>query len=152
MYTFVLRTKPFSINAATYSDARTKTREYHDWQAGIFHQLSQPEHQLNLKLAREAFDESAYSVKLTMTAFYPRQYFVTKDGNLSARTMDLSNWEKLLQDLFFDAQYFDRPTPRGCNNLGINDKHVVELTSRKLPHDLNEHLIEIIVEYVPRPF
>lgn len=149
---FKLRAKPFSLNAATYGDARTKTRDYYDWQAQIFHQLSSEINQLKLQELREFFDESRHSFKVHIKALYPKDQYVTKQGILSSRTVDLTNSEKLIQDLFFDKQYFDRQAPYGCKNLNANDKHVIALFSEKTFHDSPDYILQIAIKIIPRKF
>src|SRR5690349_15070469 len=134
-YKISIKSKPFSINAATYSDARTKTASYREWQAQVFHQLNNSQDLETFKAVKEQFDEEKNSLEVSMTCYYPRKVFVNKEGKLSSRTTDCSNFEKLLLDLLFDRQYYDKPSPYGCKNLNLNDKHVVALNSKKLPHD-----------------
>lgn len=151
-HTFRLRTRPFSINSATYGDARTKTREYFDWSAQVFHQLSSTVNQEKLKELRDLFDESKHSFKISIKVVYPKDQFITKQNILSSRSIDCSNFEKLLVDLFFDKQFFDRPHPRGCPNINQNDKHIVALYSSKTYHELEHHEINFTVKIVSRSF
>jgi hypothetical protein len=151
-YEFSIKVKPFSINAATYSDARTKTREYIEWASQVFHQLNNEKDLETFKQIREEFDETKHSFAVEMTAFYPKSVFVNKEGTLSSRTVDLSNWEKIIQDLLFDKQYYSKPHPYGVCNISCNDKHVVDLYSKKRPHDFDYYLIEVKVSVVDKPF
>lgn len=151
-YEFSIKVKPFSINAATYSDARTKTREYREWQSQVFHQLNNEKDLETFRQIREQFDETKHSFAVEMTAFYPRSVFINKEGTLSSRTVDSSNWEKIFLDLLFDKQYFSKPHPYGVENLCQNDKHVVDLMSKKRPHDLEHYLIVVELRIVDRPF
>jgi hypothetical protein len=149
---FRIKAKPFSINAATYGDARTKTSAYYEWSNQIFHQLWSESNQQKMRDLREFFDETKHSVKVHMKAVYPKDQFITKQGTLSARTIDCSNGEKLLLDLFFDKQFFSKPHPTGVPNININDKHVVALYSEKTFHDSDDHKIEFTVKIVARKF
>ncbi len=151
-YEFSIKVKPFSINAATYSDARTKTREYREWQSQVFHQLNNEKDLETFRQIREQFDETKHSFAVEMTAFYPRSVFINKEGTLSSRTVDLSNWEKLLLDLLFDKQYFSKEHPYGVQNINQNDKYVVDLVSRKRPHDHEMFYIQILIRVEDRSF
>jgi hypothetical protein len=131
-----------------YSDARTKTTEYHEWASNIMHQLSYKANKLALAELREKFDPKKHDFVVHMSAIYPPNIFTTKEGILSSRTIDCSNWEKPLIDLFFDKQYFDRPSPYGCENLNINDKHIIRLMSLKKPGTANQLVVSIKI--VPR--
>lgn len=149
---FQLQSKPFSINAATYSDARTKTREYYDWSSKIFHQLNTPENLDKMTQIRESFDENLHAFEVEITAVYPRSIFITKEGKLSARTIDVTNFEKLLVDLFFDKQFNTKPAPYGVKNINVNDKNIISLISKKSFHDSEASLLQVSVTVVPRPF
>lgn len=151
-YDFILLSKPFSINACYYSDARTKTTEVRQWAAQIFHQLNTPENLEKMKQIRETFDDSRHAITVETCAIYPRSKFITEAGILSSRTIDLTNWEKVLTDLFFDKQYFDKQHPYGVKNINVNDKHIVELKSSKKFHESEDHILEYSITIIPRPF
>lgn len=149
---FKLRTKPFSINASTYRDASIKTAEFRNWASQIFYQLNTDENLKKMKNIRENFDESRHSIKLEICAIYPRSEFITKNGILSSRTIDVTNFEKLICDLIFDRQYFDKPNPYGVKNCCINDKHVTEMVSKKIFHEHRHHTLEFNINIIPRSF
>lgn len=149
---FRLMSKPFSINAAFYGDARTKTASVREWAAQILHQLNSAENVEKMKRLREYFDENKHSIKLEICAIYPRSEFITKAGILSSRTIDVTNFEKLICDLFFDRQYFDKSSPYGVKNLNLNDKHVVEMNSKKTFHEHDHYILEFSIIIIPRSF
>ncbi len=148
---FVFKSKPFSINASTYGDARTKTSAYYEWASKIFHQMWSQENQEKFKELREHFDENLHSVSVQLTSIYPKEIYITKAGILSSKTQDISNTEKLILDLLFDERFHTREHPNGAPNCNINDKHVVEMISSKKYHD-GESLLEINISIIPRAF
>ena len=151
-YEVLIKSKPFSINAATYRDASIKTADYREWQAQVFHQLNNPVDLETFKAIKEQFDEKKNSFEVFITAFYPRDVFVTKENILSSRTIDVTNFEKLLVDLLFDKQYYSKPHPYGVRNICQNDKHIIDLHSKKRPHDLDHYLMHVEIRIVDRPF
>ena len=60
-------------------------------------------------------------------------YFFTKQNLISARSCDLTNIEKLVQDNIFDKRFNDREINNILiKNLNIDDKYITELNSRKI--------------------
>lgn len=144
---FRLTGKPFSVNAMFYRDARTKTQDWREWSAQVFHQLSTESNLKKLSNLRNAFDPALHHVHVTLTVYYKRDLFYNRSGEVSAKTMDITNFEKPLVDLFCDNRYFETAYPYGCQNLNINDKYITQLLSRKLSGP--EQCIEISFELVP---
>lgn len=148
----LIKSKPFSLNAATYKDASIKTTEYRQWAAMFFHELSKPDNQQKLKDLREYFDENKHSFKIILKAIYPKAVYITKAGILSSKTIDTTNWEKLVLDLLFDPRFHDTEYPYGAPNVNANDKHVVSMLSQKSFHESDESLLDIKIKIVPRAF
>lgn len=125
--------KPFSINAAycTQGNSRIKTQAFREWQTEVFFQLDLPEPKAALKELREYFDETKHCFHIMLTVFYPKEQFYTKKGLISARTQDVSNWEKPLIDCIFLPKHFNTPVPYGCENLNIDDKFLTRCVSEK---------------------
>jgi hypothetical protein len=64
--------------------------------------------------------------------------------------MDLTNIEKLVQDNLFESRYNGREIDGVViQNFDIDDKFIVDLRSRKLPHDKDHHLLHVSVELLP---
>lgn len=144
--------KPFSINrsyANGSNGGRFKTQEFQDWQSEVFWQLSLPENISTLKELREHFDPKKHKYEIDLQAWYPKQEFFTKEGLISAKTQDTTNWEKSLVDCLFLKKYFDAPHPYGCENLNIDDKYLTRCVSEKLPSKEGEYRLEIILEIKP---
>lgn len=61
--------------------------------------------------------------------------------------MDLTNIEKLIQDNLFESRYNGREIDGHIiQNFDIDDKFIVDLRSRKIPHELDHHLLHVSVE------
>ncbi len=150
-HSFVFKSKPFSINKATYGDARTKTQDYYQWAGCLFHEFWRADNQLKFKELREFFDDSKHSFNVELKCFYPKDTYITKAGILSSKTTDTSNWEKLFLDLLFDERFHNKPHPNGAPNVNQDDKHIVRMVSEKTFHD-GEPLLEAVISIVPRLF
>ena len=124
-------TKPFSINALWCRDKGYKTVEAQEWSSSILVALSLKENKKKLKELRQHFDPMKHVYKVELTFFYPNHVLHTKEGPISARAHDLSNIEKPLIDLVFLPMFYDRPSPYGAKNLNIDDKYILQLTSKK---------------------
>lgn len=132
-------------------DHRYKTADYKDWEAQAFWELSEPKPQLALKELREAFDETKHSIKLSLDIYYPQNIFYNTTKTISSKTIDLSNTEKILLDLLCDSKFHSEALPYGCPNLNLNDKHVIELTSKKHPTSQKTYTMVVEIELVPHP-
>ena len=79
--------------------------------------------------------------------FYPSEILYTKKGEVSKRSMDLTNIEKLVQDNLFEHRYNGREIEGVIiENFDIDDKFIVSLRSQKLVHNQPYHEILITVE------
>jgi hypothetical protein len=130
--------KPFSINAAYANGGnggRFKTQAFNEWQSEVFFQLSQAPNSVALKELREYFDSKKHKYEVQLIASYPKKEFYTKDGSISAKTQDTTNWEKSIVDCLFLKKYHDIPQPYGCKNLNVDDKFLTKCISEKVPSD-----------------
>jgi hypothetical protein len=154
----LLYAKPFSINSAYYlksfgkkSTTKIRTKECREWGDDILSQLQK--RLVELREFRTAFDEGNHALKIRITHYIPKAIYYTKNGkgHISAATCDITNIEKLLVDLLFDARFNDRSIG-GLNieNLNINDKFICHMVSRKIPSK-RDYKIKILVEIIPKP-
>ncbi len=144
----ILRVPPFSINRMYYSDLKAKTADAREWSAQVLHQLNYADNQPQLQAIREYFDPKLHAFVVQMTAFYPKEIFFNKEGSISGRTQDESNWEKPLLDLVFGPKYFDQPSPYGAKNVNHDDRYIYRLISQKLPHDQDHSIIKLVIKVV----
>lgn len=108
---------------------RYHSAEFKQWTKQVFMLLSAPEPQLALKDLREHFKSKEHVFLVRLTMYYPN--LITKDGRISSHSDDLSNTEKPLIDLLFLPKYNAEKLPYGVPNICADDKHILQLTSRK---------------------
>lgn len=148
-FSFLLQgIKPFSVNALYYGDGRTKTQKYYDWSFEFFSRLAQPNIQQNLQKFRDTFDPKKHAYAIKLTAYYPEPVFYKKAGGISAKTMDLSNWEKPLIDCLFLPKHHKNEPPYGSPNLNIDDRFITSLSSRKTLSQDDEHHIQVEIRLI----
>jgi len=133
--------KPFSVNSMTYRDKRHKTPEFSNWCRLIQEHLRSDKNQEVLKNLREHFKPESHAFSVDLTFYYPHEILFTRKNMVSAKAHDLSNIEKPLIDIVFLPQFH-----KSCNNLNIDDKYILNLTSKK--RTLEEHLIEVWIEII----
>lgn len=128
---FELCSPPFSINKAYYKRSKTRTAECREWGDNILIQLQNPAIQAMFELVREVLPE--HPLLGIMIEFQsPVDVLYTKSGDISRRSMDLSNIEKLLIDLIFDPRFDGRIIKdQKVRNLAIDDKFIVDMHSSK---------------------
>jgi len=105
---FILYHKAFSINAATYRDSRFKSAAYKAWEAAILPDIPDLSHMAG-------FDY--YEIQIEVE--YPANIFFNKQGGISAKTFDVTNFEKLLVDLIMNK------------SVKTDDRYLVKCTSSK---------------------
>lgn len=127
---FTLMCKPFSINAWTYADKRHKTKEAREWTEQMLSLLE--EHSKTLGEMADDFEKHGGCFRIVLTVIYPMHIFYNKDGAISSKTIDITNHEKVIQDVIFGQI------------MGVNDKAVVQCISNKLPGPL--YAIEVELE------
>jgi hypothetical protein len=125
--TIKLNIKPYSVNAMYYGDARTQKQEFKEWTYQVFHELSSAANLQVMQELRQHFDAEKHAFKVRIVVEYPSDIFKTKEGRISGRTMDLSNFEKPLVDLIFDKKFYERPHPYGVKNLNTNDVYITQM-------------------------
>lgn len=152
--TFVLpNLKPFSVNAINcVSNGRLiKTADAREWQSQVFYRLSNPDAEAAFTELRETYNPKTQAIAVECTAYYPVADFYTKKGEISAKTIDETNWEKALIDCMFLPKHALQAAPYGCKNLQLDDKYVVDCFSFKRPTKQAEPRIEVTIQLVARP-
>ena len=146
---FSIKAKPFSVNKAYYKN-RQLTQEARLWREDFLLQLQQSEVIQQIQLLKKEWCSTQHALSVSYDFFYPRKLLVTKKGEVSKRSMDLTNIEKLVQDNLFEHRYNGREIDGVViENFDIDDKFIVSLRSRKLGHNLPYHEILITVELLP---
>ena len=142
---FVIKSKPFSVNKAYYKN-RQLTQEARTWREDFLLQLQQPKVLQQIQSIKQAWNSKEHALSVSYDFFYPYNLLLTKKGEVSKRSMDLTNIEKLVQDNLFEHRYNGREIDGVIiENFDIDDKFIVSLQSRKLGHNLPHHEILITV-------
>ncbi len=109
--------KPFSVNAYRYRDQRFKTKEARAWEEQLKGLLEEYAKQFNE--LKTDFDANGGTFHVWITATYPPHVFNNKSNNVSAKTIDITNFEKPLIDMIF----------KEC--IGVDDRYITQLLSTK---------------------
>ncbi len=117
MIEFTLPIKPFSVNAYRCRDQRFKTAEAQDWETKLKWLLEDYAKEFNE--LREDFEKYGGFFHVTIMVFYPMHVFYNKSEAVSAKTIDITNFEKPLVDMIF------RET------MGVDDRFITRLSSSK---------------------
>jgi len=148
MLNFTLQSPPFSINKAHYKRSFTRTVECREWGDNILAQLQNPDLQLEFQEFRKSLNKRE-GIIISITYNIADNIFYTKKGEISRRSMDLSNIEKLLIDLIFDTRFCGREiNGKVIHNLAIDDKLIVDMHSKKKPTE-GEPYITIEIKHAP---
>ncbi|QDP61655.1 MAG: hypothetical protein Unbinned8261contig1001_28 [Prokaryotic dsDNA virus sp.] len=106
-----------------------------------------------IRALKTEFLPQEHGLSVAYDFYFPQKLLYTKKGEISKRSFDLTNIEKLLQDNLFESRYNGREIDNiVIENFDIDDKFIVNLHSRKLPHDKDYHKIHITVALVEKPF
>lgn len=135
---------PVSINSAYYNKANGKirTKEYREWGDELLVQMRDYKSKFDEFLA--AYDETKHGIAVDIVHTIPKRYYYTVEGLMSSRTPDITNIEKPLIDMIFDAKYNGRIVKgKKVYNLAINDKNIVKMKSAKYPSNLYTITVKI---------
>ena len=138
---FILPIKCLSINSTYYGNKlHGMTAEAKDWFSTVLHVLSKAENKKALSELREAFKPLKNAYAFQIKVFTPENLYYTKDGKLSRRSVDVSNFEKSILDVFCLEKY--------PNNLQTDDCVVKSCHSTKLPSPDGQWRIDITIRIV----
>ena len=146
---FTIKSQPFSINKAYYRN-RQLTKEARLWRKDFLLQLQDYHIQKDFAKVHKHFDPNLHSVHVSYRFCYPSNKLLTKKGTISARSSDLTNIEKLVQDNIFDHRFNGREIgDQIIQNLDIDDKFITQLQSYKVLSPLdNQFLIQVKIQIV----
>jgi len=122
------------------------TTEYKTWQYAFFHKIDTESNLKAFADLREAFNPKKQAFIVNIITYYPHDILYTKKGTLSSKAHDRSNVEKPIVDLIFLPKYFNQESPYGCKNLNIDDKYILDISSKKRASE--EAHIEIEIEII----
>jgi len=133
--------RPFSINDYRYKNGGV-TQRCMAWRRDIFSAFPTTKNLESVRSFKQKFDPLKHGIRVAISHEIPHEYFFTKAGEISLRSKDLSNVEKLPIDLLFDKKFNDRGD---IENLCLNDKHIVHLISEKIPGQTWKIVIELSI-------
>jgi hypothetical protein len=136
---FTLPIKGLSINS-TYTKNHGMTADARDWFSTALHVLSRPENALKFKELRDSFNHLKHAYAFQIKAYVPKEIYYTKEGKLSRRAFDVSNFEKSLLDVFCLDKY--------PGNLQTDDCVVRSCHSVKLPSPDGNWRIDVTIKIV----
>lgn len=146
---FKFQSKPVSINNFYYGDKRHGIREEaKDWQYGILAELAKDINKQIIRSLKDKFNSSLHGYKVSIVYAAPSDTFFTKKGAVSSRQIDLSNCEKSLIDLLFIPKYNG---VYGACNLDIDDKWIMELSSKKTISTDEHYWTMVRIEIIELP-
>lgn len=148
-HTILLPVKALSINKYKCRDQRYLTSAAKDFISTVLHLISEEKNAAKLKELRDYFNPKKHMHKVSITQYYPNDEFFTAEGSISSRTMDCSNFEKVLIDILLLPKHYGNSPPNTAQNLKIDDKFIVDLNSKKRPSMASDHLLEVEIEIAP---
>lgn len=113
---FSIPMKCFSVNQMSSRDQRFKTKEFKDWHLEISTRLSDVK---ELQDVADMYKAHGGAFLIWIEVVYPHHIFFNKSKQISAKTIDVSNFEKPLIDVLFR------------DTLGVNDLNIVQCVSSK---------------------
>jgi len=140
MITLELSIKPYSVNKYFYGNRAVKRREAVQWETCMIELLRPEEYQNAFKELKEQFNPKEHCLTVEIICYYPKEILITKKGNLSSKAFDISNTEKPIIDVIFLEKY----ATSTINNVGIDDKYIVDMVSKKRPS--NKHKIKVNIQ------
>lgn len=154
---FTLYAEPFSLNKAYYlksfngkSATKIRTKECREWGDRVLFQLKSLSD--SMKEFREAFDEKLHAITIELHFYIPAAKFYTKAGHISIGSSDVTNIEKMLVDLIFDARFNGRSQDGvSIENVNVNDKFIVRMISSKNPSKGKDYFINVVINRVDKP-
>ena len=131
IFSFTFYGRPFSINRWTYATRKTKTKDARAWETEFLRQLAPQE--MRLKEMADKWRKSGGQFTIKIECFYLN--FYNDEGEISSKTIDITNFEKIIQDMLFST-------------MGLNDKLVTALSSSK-EHSITD-FIRVQLELNPK--
>ena len=120
------------------------TEDARNWFKAAQHVLAKPANAKGLEELRTLFRPTKDAYAFQIKAYIPAEIYYTKEGKLSRRAFDISNFEKSLLDVFCLDKY--------PGNLQIDDSVVRSCHSIKLPRYDGTWCIEVSIRIVSNKF
>lgn len=123
-----LPVRGFSVNATYYASRKIKTKEFREWEAQVSLLLQGNK---DLRALGLLFNSLGGCFSVTYLFYYPEEIYWNSFGQISAKTFDLTNVEKTLQDLLF-------------KEMGVDDRYIDTMRSYKRP--AAQHSVDVILK------
>ena len=149
---FTIKLSPFTSNKSHYKYTRNLTSEARKYREEFWRQLNSGANLKALNRIKNSFDEECMQIHVKYNFHIERNKFFTKSGRISARSPDLDNCIKLIQDFLFNTRYGEKHLVKlGYSNIGIDDRFITNIEMKKAPTNADA-FIETAVEYHPLKF
>jgi Holliday junction resolvase RusA-like endonuclease len=146
---FTIKLPPFTSNKSHYRYSKNLTSEARTYRESFWKLLNTGRNKHELERILGKFDANNMQISVRYAFHLPREKFFTKNGRISARSPDLDNCIKLIQDFLFNSRYSDKHLAKlGYSNIGIDDRFITYIEMKKAPID-GEPFMEIAIEYKP---
>lgn len=143
--------KPVSINNAYYKYNKTLNKKAREYRSDLLHQLTA--HRAAMDLFSSQFDKNRHAIACSIAFMMPKDQYIAKSSDeISHRSGDIDNNNKLMLDFIFNEKYYGKPMGTYTSyNLNIDDKFIVALNTSKGTNDLIEdYELRISVSIIDR--
>jgi Holliday junction resolvase RusA-like endonuclease len=149
---FKVNLEPVTSNRSHYRFSKNLTERARKYREAFWSELNKGANLNALKRIRGEFDPNKHELRVKYVFHLVKDKFFTKKGMISARSPDLDNCIKLIQDFLFNKRYAKKHLDKlGFCNIEIDDRFITEINMKKVPTN-EEPFIEIQVEIHPLKF
>ena len=146
---FTLPIWPQSINDMYYSNKRHGlTAKAREWLGNTLYSLHQ--NRDKLALIRESFDAKKQGIAVYLIWKIPKDILYTKSGELSSRSIDITNAEKSLVDAIFLPKFYGANVPYQCENLNLDDRYLRRLFSEKQVAVGQDYSVDVTLKLIKK--
>jgi len=156
MYTSfrISNVKPCSINKAYYKTKKVLTIDGRRYRKRLLCTISKSKEIVEeLMRLRLAFDDTKHALRIYIIYYIPRHEYYTQEGKISMRSGDVDNYAKLTTDFLCNSKYIGHKFPEidtDIQNLGIDDRYIVDYDSSKRPSHNRQHHIDFHIEIIDK--
>lgn len=143
--------KPVSINNAYYKYNKTLNAKARAYRSEFLYQLSA--HRAALDAFSSKFNKKRHALACNIAFMMPKDQYIAKSSDeISHRSGDIDNNNKLMVDFIFNEKYYGRNMGTYTSyNFNIDDKFITSLCTTKSTNDLIEdYELRIAVSIVNR--
>ena len=138
-----------SVNSMYYGNRlHGKTQEAKDWSCKVLQHISV--HKNQFEELRNNFDPQKHVYKMHLKMLVPVDVYYTKNGELTSKIVDLTNYEKPLVDLIMLKKFYGSNVPYEALNLNTDDRYLQSMLSEKVPTP-DYWGITVLIEIIEKP-